>query len=142
MFSFKYCKIFNNSFFIELLRWLLLEKAHTFNEIFGSTKDTHWEKAPSNETPTIPKIMNINIRVVDTSNQLDMLKHELRVTSCELRVESLKARVEIQKCEFKSTSSSLRVASSALRVTSSSPRVTSLNARVTSSNRRITSCNP
>ena len=93
---------------------MLLEKAHTFNEIFGSTKDTHWEKAPSNETPTIPKIMNINIRVVDTSNQLDMLKHELRVTSCELRVESLKARVEILKFEFKSTSSSSRAASSAL----------------------------
>ena len=34
----------------------------------------------------------------------DMVKHELRVTSCELRVESLKARVEIRKCEFKFTS--------------------------------------
>ena len=43
--------------------------------------------------------------------QSDMVKHELRVTSCELQVESLKARIEslkprvqIQKCEFKSAS--------------------------------------
>ena len=41
----------------------------------------------------------------------DMVKHELRVTSCQLRVtsyylrvENLNARVEIQKCKFKSTS--------------------------------------
>ena len=60
---------------------MLLEKAHTFNGIFGSTK----EKAPSNETSTIPKIMNINIRVVGTSNQLDMIKHELRVASYALK---------------------------------------------------------
>ena len=32
----------------------------------------------------------------------DMVKHQLRVTSCELQVESLKVRVEIQKCDFKS----------------------------------------
>ena len=43
----------------------------------------------------------------------DMVKHELRVTSCELRVQSLKTRVETQKCEFESN-----------------PRVTSLNPRV------------
>ena len=32
-------------------------------------KDTHRGKALSNKTPTIPKSMNIDIWVVDTSNQ-------------------------------------------------------------------------
>ena len=46
----------------------------------------------------------------------DMVKHELRVTSCKLRVESLKARVEIQKCDFKSTSPNPQVQIHELRV--------------------------
>ena len=33
-------------------------------------QDTHREKAPSNKTPTLSKIMNMNIWVADTSNQL------------------------------------------------------------------------
>ena len=33
-------------------------------------KDIHWEKAPSNETPTLSKSMNMDIWVVGTSNQL------------------------------------------------------------------------
>ena len=32
-------------------------------------KDTHREKAPSNKTPTLSKSMNMDIRVVDVSNQ-------------------------------------------------------------------------
>ena len=48
---------------------------------------------------------------VKTQIHCDMVKHELRVTSCELQVESLKARVrslkarvKLQNCEFQSTS--------------------------------------
>ena len=33
-------------------------------------KDTHREKAPSNETPALTKSTNISIRVVGTTNQL------------------------------------------------------------------------
>ena len=33
-------------------------------------KDTHRKKAPSNETPTLPKSISIDIWLVDTSNQL------------------------------------------------------------------------
>ena len=81
MLSCENCKNFNKSFFIEHLQWLLLEEAHTFIEIFVSTKDSHREKAPSNKTRTV-----VNIWVVGASNQLDMVKHELRVTSYELKV--------------------------------------------------------
>ena len=33
-------------------------------------KDTHREKAPSNKTPTLSKIINMDIWVAGTSNQL------------------------------------------------------------------------
>ena len=33
-------------------------------------KDTHWEKAPSNETPALTKSTNMGIWVVGTTNQL------------------------------------------------------------------------
>ena len=33
-------------------------------------KDTHWEKAPSNETPAFTKSTNMGIWVVGTTNQL------------------------------------------------------------------------
>ena len=36
----------------------------------SSVKDTHREKAPSNKTPTLTESMNMDICVVDTSNQL------------------------------------------------------------------------
>ena len=36
---------------------------------FAVLKDTHREKALSNKTPTLPKSVNIDIWVVDTSNQ-------------------------------------------------------------------------
>ena len=47
--------------------WRILKN----DEIFWSyVKDTHREKAPSNETPTLSKSINMDIWVVDTSNQL------------------------------------------------------------------------
>ena len=41
---------------------------------------------------------------INRQSKSDLVKHELRVTSCELRVENSKARIEIQQCELKSTS--------------------------------------
>ena len=41
-----------------------------FHDCTENFKDTHREKAPSNKTPTLSKIMNIIIWVVGTSNQL------------------------------------------------------------------------
>ena len=37
---------------------------------FTSLKDTHKEKAPSNQTPALTKSMHVDIWVVGTSNQL------------------------------------------------------------------------
>ena len=36
-------------------------------------KDTHWEKAPSNETPALTKSTNMGIWVVGTTNQLFLI---------------------------------------------------------------------
>ena len=36
---------------------------------FGLIKDTHREKAPTNKTPTLSESMNMDIWVVDISNQ-------------------------------------------------------------------------
>ena len=52
-----------------------------YNLILMFFKDINREKAPSNKTRTV-----VNIWVVGASNQLDMVKHELRVTSYELKV--------------------------------------------------------
>ena len=47
---------------------LALSLCETYAVVF--IKDTHREKAPSNETPGLTKSMNMNIWVVGTSNQL------------------------------------------------------------------------
>ena len=51
-------------------RHLFQNKIYYLDKIYLFLKDTHREKAPSNKTPTLSKIMNINIWVVGTSNQL------------------------------------------------------------------------
>ena len=51
----------------EVFQWILRSNRNLF--YFRLFKDTHKEKAPSNKTPTIPKIMNVNIWVVGTPNQ-------------------------------------------------------------------------
>ena len=63
---------------------------------------------------------------VKTQIHCDMVKHELRVTSCELQVESLKARirslkaqVKLQNCEFQCTSYELKSTSCKFKFTSS-----------------------
>ena len=70
----------------------------------------------------------------------DMVKHELRVTSCELRAESLKAWVEIQKYEFKSTSYVFESTSYEFKFTSYEFESTSLEFESTGYEFESTSC--
>ena len=59
--------------------------------------------------------------------QVDMVKHELGVTSCELRVTSYELKALKLQLKFKSESSNSRVASSILLFIISNSRITSLN---------------
>ena len=79
-----------------------------------------------------------------TPSDSEMVRNELRITSCKFWVTRYKLRItsyalRVTSWKLKSPIWKLKSASSNLRVTSPNPRVTSLNPQVTSSNPQVKS---